>query len=54
MFLVLVMVFVKFIKEGSGGGSNSLGGGFTLEEVVDFFSIELDCTPCVANFSKGY
>ena len=36
VFLVLVMVFVKFPQEGSGGGSDSLEENFTLKEYVDF------------------
>ena len=52
MLLVLVMVFVKFPKEVSGGISDSLGEIFILEEDVDFFCIEVGCTPCVVNFYK--
>ena len=49
----MVVVFVKFPQEGSGGRYYSLGGGgFTLKEDVDFFSIEVGCKPCIANFSK--
>ena len=39
MFLVLVVVFVKFPQECSGGGSQSLEHNFTLEEDVDFFAL---------------
>ena len=53
MFLVLVMVFVKFPHEGSGGGSDSMEDNFTLEEDVDFVRIEVCYTPWVANFSEG-
>ena len=49
----MVMVFVKFIQEGSGGGSDSLEEKFTLKEYVDSFSIEVGCTPCIANLLKG-
>ena len=49
----MVMVLVKFPQEGSGGGSENLEDDFTLKEDVDFFCIELGCTPCIANFSKG-
>ena len=45
MFLVLVMVFVKFTREGSGGVSDSLEENFTLEEDVYIFCIEVGCTP---------
>ena len=40
MFFVMVMVFVKFPKEGSGGGYDSLGGNYTLEEDVDFLGLK--------------
>ena len=53
MFLVLVIVFVKFPQEGSGVGSYYLEENFTLEEYVEFFSIEVFRTPCVGFFSKG-
>ena len=47
------MVFVKFLQEGSGGGSDSLEDNFNLKEGVDFFSIEVRYTPCITDFSKG-
>ena len=50
----MVTVFVKFPQEGSGGGSDFLEEKFTLEEDVDFFSIRVVCTPCIAEFSKVY
>ena len=40
MILVLVMVFVKFPQEGSGGGSDSLEYNSTLEEEVDFLALK--------------
>ena len=52
MFLVLVIVFVKFPQEGSGVGSYYLEENFALEEYVEFFSIEVSCTYYVAKFSK--
>ena len=48
----MVMVFVKFTQEGSGGGYDSLEENFTLQEDVDFLSIEVGFTPCIAEFSK--
>ena len=49
----MVVVFVKFPQEGSGGGSDSLEENFTLKEDVDFLSIEVVCTPFIVKFSMG-
>ena len=49
----MIMIFVKFTQEGSGGGSKSLEEIFTLKEYVGFLSIEVFCTPCIAEFSTG-
>ena len=52
MFLVLVVVFVKFPKECSGGGSESLEENFILEEEVDFLSLKYDVHPASQSFPK--
>ena len=40
IFLVMVMVFVNFPQEGSGGGYDSLEEMFTLKEDVQFLALE--------------
>ena len=40
MFLVLVMAFVKFLQEGSRGGSESLEENVILEEDVYFLALK--------------
>ena len=52
MLLVLVMVFVKFPKEVSGGISDSLGEIFILEEDVDFFPPKESDMPPLPSFGN--
>ena len=49
----MIMVFVKFLQEGSGGGSDSLEENFTLKEYEEFFIIEVGFKPCISDFSRG-
>ena len=53
IFLVMVMVFVEFLQEGSGCGSESLEENFNLKEDVEFFCIGVGSTPCIETFFKG-
>ena len=52
VLFVLVVVFVKFTQEGIRGRYDSLEENFTLEEDVEFFSIEVGCTSYIL-FFKG-